>query len=116
MKIVRPAWLFAVILLFPSIGVAQTDPGVRSGPINGQSGATATDPLPLSSVVADTPSGSLEFFQNGLGCFQEVEVVSNGTNNGLGPRFNFNSCSGCHSQQPYSKQYESLRPSPFTTS
>src|SRR3984885_10744361 len=98
MKIVRPAWLFAVILLFPSIGVAQTDPGVRSGPINGQSGATATNPLPLSSVVADTPSGSLEFFQNGLGRFQEVEVVSNGTNNGLGPRFNFNSCSGCHSQ------------------
>ena len=98
MKIVRPAWLLAAILLFPSIGVAQTDPGVRSGPINGQSGATATNPLPLSSVVADTPSGSLEFFQNGLGRFQEVEVVSNGTNNGLGPRFNFNSCSGCHSQ------------------
>src|ERR1700689_890008 len=98
MKLVRPAWLFAVIVLFPAIGVAQTDPGVRSGPINGQSGATATDPLPLPSVVADTPSGSLEFFQNGLGRFQEVEVVSNGTNNGLGPRFNFNSCSGCHSQ------------------
>jgi CxxC motif-containing protein (DUF1111 family) len=40
----------------------------------------------------------LEFFQNGLGRFQEVEVVANGANNGLGPRFNFNQCSGCHSQ------------------
>jgi CxxC motif-containing protein (DUF1111 family) len=39
-----------------------------------------------------------EFFLNGLGRFQEVEVVSGGQNNGLGPRFNFNSCSGCHAQ------------------
>src|ERR1700678_3074973 len=98
MKILRPTWLFAAILLFPVMAIAQTDPGVRSGPINGQSGATATSPLPLASVVADSPSGSLEFFQNGLGRFQEVEVVSNGTNNGLGPRFNLNTCSGCHSQ------------------
>src|SRR5580658_9147764 len=82
----------------PSIAFAQTDPGVRSGLINGQSGATATSPLPLASVAANSPTGSLEFFQNGLARFQEVEVVSGGANNGLGPRFNFNQCSGCHSQ------------------
>jgi CxxC motif-containing protein (DUF1111 family) len=52
----------------------------------------------VSSVTAENPSGSLEFFQNGLSRFQEVEVVSGGANNGLGPRFNFNQCSGCHSQ------------------
>src|ERR1700722_12105544 len=58
--------------------------------------------LALSSVVlavtANTPQGVSEFFANGLGRFQEVEVVSGGANNGLGPRFNFNSCSGCHAQ------------------
>jgi CxxC motif-containing protein (DUF1111 family) len=85
-------------VFLPCIAFAQTDPGVRSGPINGQSGATATSPLPLASVAANSPTGSLEFFQNGLARFQEVEVVSGGANNGLGPRFNFNQCSGCHSQ------------------
>jgi CxxC motif-containing protein (DUF1111 family) len=75
-----------------------TDPGVRPGPINGQANATATNPLPLASVANEDPNGSLEFFENGLARFQEVEVVSNGTNNGLGPRFNLNQCSGCHAQ------------------
>src|SRR5580693_3036336 len=86
------------ILLFPGTALAQTDPGVRTGAINGQAGATPTNPLPLASVAANSPTGSLEFFQNGLARFEEVEVVSGGSNNGLGPRFNFNQCSGCHSQ------------------
>jgi CxxC motif-containing protein (DUF1111 family) len=100
MKIIKLASIlsFLAMLFSPAMAVAQTDPGVRSGPINGQSGATATNPLPLASVAANSPTGSLEFFQNGLARFQEVEVVSGGTNNGLGPRFNFNQCSGCHSQ------------------
>ncbi len=85
-------------LLFPGMAFAQTDPGVRPGAINGQPTATAMSPLPLASVAANNPSGSLEFFQNGLARFQEIEVVSGGTNNGLGPRFNFNQCSGCHAQ------------------
>jgi CxxC motif-containing protein (DUF1111 family) len=89
---------FLAALFFPAVAFAQTDPGVRSGPINGQPTATATSPLPLASVAANSPTGSLEFFQNGLARFQEVEVVSGGANNGLGPRFNFNQCSGCHSQ------------------
>jgi CxxC motif-containing protein (DUF1111 family) len=85
-------------LLFPGMAFAQTDPGVRPGAINGQPTATATSPLPLASVAANNPSGALEFFENGLMRFQEVEVVSGGANNGLGPRFNFNQCSGCHAQ------------------
>ncbi len=77
---------------------AQVDPGVRGGAINGQPGATPTSPLPLPSVAANTPNGILDFFNNGLTRFQDQEVISGGANNGLGPRFNFNQCSGCHSQ------------------
>ncbi|MDB6160776.1 MAG: thiol oxidoreductase [Gammaproteobacteria bacterium] len=94
----RPAAV-AVGILMISAASAQTDPGVRGGAINGQPGATATNPLPLASVTANTPTGVLEFFENGLDRFQEIDNVSGGTaGTGLGPRFNFNQCSGCHSQ------------------
>jgi CxxC motif-containing protein (DUF1111 family) len=68
--------------------VAVHDPGVRSGQ------ADAGQPL---AAVAQFPGGP-DFFSNGLNRFQDVEVVKNGTNNGLGPRFNSNQCSSCHSQ------------------
>jgi CxxC motif-containing protein (DUF1111 family) len=84
--------------VFAQRGEEPSDPGVRPGPINGQPNATATNPLPLASVATENPSGSLEFFENGLGRFQEVEVVTGGANNGLGPRFNMNQCSSCHAQ------------------
>jgi|HubBroStandDraft_1064217.scaffolds.fasta_scaffold12913_3 CxxC motif-containing protein (DUF1111 family) len=90
--------LVAAAFTVPSIVLAQSDPGVRPGAINGQQGATQTNPLPLSSVTNEQPQGALEFFQNGLGRFQEVETVNTGPNVGLGPRFNFVSCSGCHAQ------------------
>ena len=96
-SLVQVLALLAVVL-FSGTAFAQTDPGVRTGAINGQTGATTTNPLPLTSVTAESPQGILEFFENGLNRFQEVEVVSGGANNGLGPRFNFNQCSGCHSQ------------------
>ena len=89
---------FLAALFLPGLAYGQTDPGVRPGAINGQAGATATNPLPLASVAANNPTGALEFFENGLARFQEVEVVSNGANNGLGPRFNLNQCSACHAQ------------------
>jgi CxxC motif-containing protein (DUF1111 family) len=97
-RLSAPAALLA--LAISSTVLAQTDPGVRPGAINGQTGATATSPLPVSSATTanNSPQGVSEFFLNGLSRFQEVEVVSGGANNGLGPRFNFNSCSGCHSQ------------------
>jgi CxxC motif-containing protein (DUF1111 family) len=106
------------VVLFSGTAFAQTDPGVRTGAINGQTGATTTNPLPLTSVTAESPQGILEFFQDGLTRFQEVEVVSKGANNGLGPRFNFNQCSGCHSQpsiggsSPSANIYPDVGPNP----
>jgi hypothetical protein len=47
----------AVGLLLISAASAQTDPGVRPGAVNGQAAATATSPLPLPSVTANTPQG-----------------------------------------------------------
>jgi CxxC motif-containing protein (DUF1111 family) len=89
---------FLLALFFVAKALAQSDPGVRPGAINGQPTATPMNPLPLSSVNAG--DGTLQFFQNGLARFQDIESVSNSptNNNGLGPRFNFNQCSGCHSQ------------------
>jgi CxxC motif-containing protein (DUF1111 family) len=102
MKSIRLAVFLLLLgaLFLPGTASAQTDPGVRPGPINGQEGATPTNPLALSSVLRNSPQGALEFFQNGLARFQAVESVSNSPagNNGLGPRFNFNQCSGCHGQ------------------
>jgi CxxC motif-containing protein (DUF1111 family) len=85
--------------LFVSIGLslflavtvsAQTDPGVQSG--NRGTGATL---IPQSDTT-----GFLTFFNDGLNRFQAVESVSGNPagNNGLGPRFNSNSCVSCHAQ------------------
>jgi CxxC motif-containing protein (DUF1111 family) len=92
-------FLFLAALLFAATASAQTDPGVRSN-----TGVNAGQPL--ASVASNNansafPPGILEFFNNGLTRFQEVEVATNGTNNGLGPRFNFDQCSGCHSQPAF---------------
>jgi CxxC motif-containing protein (DUF1111 family) len=62
------------------------DPGVRAG------AQAAGQPLP------GLTSDEAQFFQDGLARFQDVEVVTGGTNNGLGPRFNSNQCSSCHLQ------------------
>jgi CxxC motif-containing protein (DUF1111 family) len=62
------------------------DPGVRSG------AAGAGSPLP--GLTGDESA----FFRDGLARFAEIEVVTGGNNNGLGPRFNSNQCLSCHSQ------------------
>ena len=62
------------------------DPGVRGG-APGAGG-------PLNNLTSDETT----FFQDGASRFAEVEVVSGGNNNGLGPRFNSNQCLSCHSQ------------------
>src|SRR5580700_3300516 len=79
-------------LFFPGIAFAQIDPGVQGG--NRGSGAA------LPSVLANDNPGILDFFNDGLKRFQDVESVSNSPtgNNGLGPRFNSNQCSSCHAQ------------------
>jgi CxxC motif-containing protein (DUF1111 family) len=57
--------------------------------------------LPLASVTANTPQGVLEFFEDGLDRFLEVDAVNSPDSQGLGPRFNFNQCAGCHSQPTF---------------
>ena len=83
--------LVVLTLLAAGTGFAQTDPGAQSAS-RGTGG-------PIINTSQD-PNGFSAFFQDGLNRFQDVEVVSNGTstNVGLGPRFNANQCSACHSQ------------------
>ena len=86
--------LFGLALLIcglrPAAFAQARDPGVRPATTDGG------PPASLPGLNAD----ELTFFQDGLTRFQNVEVVSGGTNNGLGPRFNSNQCSSCH-QQPF---------------
>jgi CxxC motif-containing protein (DUF1111 family) len=94
MKTTKLAFVLAFLaaLFFSGTAVAQTDPGVQGG--NRGSGAA------LPSVLANDNHGILDFFNDGLKRFQDIESVSNSPagNNGLGPRFNSNQCSSCHTQ------------------
>jgi CxxC motif-containing protein (DUF1111 family) len=93
MKVTRLASVLTLIVVFlAGMAIAQTDPGVQNG--NRGTGAA------LSSVLSNNPSGILSFFTDGQTRFQDVESVSKSPsgNNGLGPRFNSNSCSSCHAQ------------------
>jgi CxxC motif-containing protein (DUF1111 family) len=65
---------------------APVDPGVRGG---APGAGTA-----LKGLSADETA----FFQDGLTRFVEIESVTGGQNNGLGARFNSNSCQSCHAQ------------------
>jgi len=58
------------------------DPGVRGGP------AGAGGPLP------GLTANQLAFFNDGLNDFADSETLAQG----LGPRFNLDSCGGCHAQ------------------
>jgi CxxC motif-containing protein (DUF1111 family) len=70
----------------PQTKPGPVDPGVRGGPV-GAGG-------PLKGLTADETA----FFQDGQARFANVEVVTGGANNGLGPRFNSNQCLSCHAQ------------------
>ena len=110
-SVVVLAFLFAVSFATVTLGQhSPQDPGVRAGTVNsGQ---------PLSSV-SQTP-GAPDFFANGLLRFQNVESVQGGANNGLGPRFNSNQCSSCHSQpavggsSPSATVFPNVGPNPET--
>src|SRR5437667_11425146 len=62
------------------------DPGVRGG---APGAGTA-----LEGLTADETA----FFQNGLAKLLEIESVTGGDNDRLGPRVNSNHCVSCHSQ------------------
>jgi hypothetical protein len=75
------------LLGLAGLALAQIDPGVRGGP----SGAGG-------SIVGLTVKEQ-KFFSSGQGQFNEIQSVTGsiaGTEPGLGPRFNLNSCAGCH--------------------
>src|SRR5580700_7561849 len=80
------------------------DPGVRGGP----AGAGTS----LKGLTADETA----FFQDGLARFMEIEVVSKGSNNGLGPRFNSNQCFSCHSQPDAGGSSPAKNPLPVVAS
>jgi CxxC motif-containing protein (DUF1111 family) len=66
-----------------------TDPGIRREPTDN------APPAELTGLGQDESA----FFQDGLHRFETVEVVSGagpGQGNGLGPRFNSDSCLSCH--------------------
>ena len=74
-------------LAFAAEAAAQTDPGVRSG------APGAGGPVPGLTVK------EAKFFASGQDAFQEVASVLGtipNTERGLGPRFNLDSCAGCH--------------------
>src|SRR5580693_6729132 len=78
--------LTACICTLGQTGASPVDPGVRGGP--------AGAGTPLKGLTADETA----FFQDGLARFAQIEAVTKGSNNGLGPRFNSNQCFSCHSQ------------------
>jgi len=73
---------FMLLLLAAAGSYAQVDPGIRGGPPGaGQ---------PLATGLS---AGELAFFNSfGVAQFTQVEAVADG----LGPRFNLDSCAGCH--------------------
>src|SRR5262245_9298228 len=77
------------ILSQPTLVMAQTDPGPRAGAAS------------AGAKIAGLTVKESKFFEAGLDEFQEVQSVTGsvvGTEEGLGPRFNMNSCSSCHAQ------------------
>jgi CxxC motif-containing protein (DUF1111 family) len=82
-RMILSASVFSLLL---AVGLgnafAQIDPGVRGGPL-GAGG-------PISGLTAQEAF----FFDVGLDAFNEVDGVPAG----LGPRFNLDSCAGCHAQ------------------
>jgi len=82
---------------------AQTDPGPRKG-------AEAWWGEPLPGLTAAEQAA----FTQGLARFREVASVSGtepgATSTGLGPRFNLNSCAGCHAEPTVGGTSPALNP------
>jgi CxxC motif-containing protein (DUF1111 family) len=101
-QIARPVVLLSLFLFLATVIAAQfgaRDPGVRGGSIDaGQ---------PVYSVQQTL--GAYNFFTDGQTRFQETDDVPGG----LGPRFNTNQCSGCHSQPAIGGSSPSATAFPF---
>ena len=85
----------------PEAKFVARDPGVRGGP----AGAGA----PLSGLN----DAEQRFFAAGLAAFQEIQSVQGtvpDTEPGLGPRFNLDTCAGCHVQPAVGGSSPSVNP------
>jgi CxxC motif-containing protein (DUF1111 family) len=86
---------FGGIVVVASAACVYTSGQTKAGPVDlGVRGGAAGAGDPLKGLTADEAA----FFQDGLARFGELETVTKGANNGLGPRFNSNQCLSCHSQ------------------
>jgi CxxC motif-containing protein (DUF1111 family) len=102
-KLATFATVIASAAVFAGVAMAQEDPGVQSGVRTGTFDGVSISPGTTLINPNNDPNGFTAFFVDGLSRFQEIEDVStnnnpNVANVGLGPRFNFNQCAGCHSQ------------------
>src|SRR2546425_9270916 len=98
-SLARKAGALSIMVILLVVGCAAVtlranDPGVRSGP------AGAGGPL------LGLTKSELAFFQAGRAAFLEVEAVKDG----LGPRFNLDSCGGCHAQPATGGSSPSVNP------
>jgi CxxC motif-containing protein (DUF1111 family) len=74
------------------------DPGVRVG-------------VPSSGApLLNLQPTEMSYFTDGRTRFLEVEAVTGGVNNGLGPRFNSNQCASCHSQPSFGGSSPAMNP------
>ena len=89
-------WLASAVVIagFSQTAIAQTDPGPRGGP----AGAGA--------AIPGLTSNEALFFAAGREAFEEEDGVLDG----LGPRFNLDSCAGCHSQPAIGGSSPALNP------
>jgi len=96
-----PALLLLPALVFLLAAALQGAP--ESGPPNGGAhdpGVRGGAPG-AGTPIAGLTTNQLAFFNAGLTNFQEIDSVTgsiSGTGNGLGPRFNAESCAQCHAQ------------------
>jgi CxxC motif-containing protein (DUF1111 family) len=97
----------------PSSPSSAADPGVRA------------ESVQVGAHLAGLSAAELQFFQDGLSRFIQVDSVSGNVSgepgSGLGPAFNSNSCSSCHAQpavggtSPSASQYPNIGPNPQMT-
>jgi len=78
--------LSSIPVFFSFLGTVQAQIAVDTGVRKGAAGA--------GGPVAGLSANQLAFFNQGLAQFAEAD----GVDEGLGPRFNLDSCGGCHSQ------------------
>jgi CxxC motif-containing protein (DUF1111 family) len=87
--VIALSMLTMVMALQAASGRNATDPGVRGGPPG------------AGSPVAGLTQNQLTFFSAGQTNFMQIDSVTGSvqnTGNGLGPRFNAESCGQCHAQ------------------